>query len=213
MFPVRALPKENSHHEYPFMELTSVIPSFALRHRAILSTIPKAQWGWEAGFLVALTSWLEAMRWVPESTAHATFLELALDFEAFSGHALPSSPSAKFVAPALPLQERARVLRVALIIMRRHVLHGSLFPGKLIARANSLSPFGAGCHMGLNMRPYFAAPNAMIHQIDALQRYTEGRWISQQMVRLGGVLPPSHLPPLPSFPPRVKNMLPPAVGD
>ena len=115
------------------------------------------------------------MRWVPESTAHVTFLELALDFEAFSGHAIPSPPSAKFVAPALPLQERARVLRVALIIIRRHVLHGSLFPGKLIARANSLSPFGAGCHIGLNVRPYFAAPNAMIHQIDALQQYMEGR--------------------------------------
>ena len=44
------------------------------------------------------------------------------------------------------------------------------------------------------MRTYFAAPNAMIHQIDALQQYMEGRWIARQMVRLGGVPPLSHLP-------------------
>ena len=213
MFPGRTVPKENSFQGYPFMELTAVIPSFALKHRAILSNIPSAQWGWETGFLVALTSWLEALRWVPESTAHVTLLELALDFEAFSGRALPSSPSAKFAAITLPLQERARVLRVALIIMRRHVEHGSLFPGKLIARANSLYPFGAGCHMGLNTRPYFAAPNAMIQQIDALQRYVEGRWICQQMNRLGGAPPPSPLPSLLTPTPRVKGKLPLTAGN
>ena len=53
-----------------------------------------------------------------------TFVELALDFEAHSGRAMPASPGAELQAIVLSLHERSRVLRTALAVLQRHVTAG-----------------------------------------------------------------------------------------
>ena len=49
-----------------------------------------------------------------------TFIELALDFEATAGRALPPTPQSSLQGVALSLHERARVLRVAFVALKRH---------------------------------------------------------------------------------------------
>ena len=51
-----------------------------------------------------------------------SFMVLALDFECFAGRILPAPPQALFWATALPLPERAPVVKLALTIMQRHAV-------------------------------------------------------------------------------------------
>ena len=142
-----------------------MVPDTAV-HQATLFPMSAAQWGWEPGFLPALPAWLAALRWQPLD-GQVTFLEMAFYFEA-SGYSLPGIPGAKYMVISLSFQERARVLRPALVNTQRHAAVGSLFPGQFVARASSLTPLGAGCHMGLSARPYFSSPGSMVRQLEAL---------------------------------------------
>ena len=63
-------------------------------------------------FLADLLRWLRALTWTQEAGT-VTFLELALDFEEFAQRTLPHVPQAKFKGTTLSLQERGRVLRLA----------------------------------------------------------------------------------------------------
>ena len=67
-----------------------------------------------------LLSWLGALVWADE-VGTVSFLELAMDFEAHAGRALPAAPQAAFRGTSLPLQERARVLRLALTTLGKLV--------------------------------------------------------------------------------------------
>ena len=82
-------------------------------------------------------------------------MELALDFEAHSGRALPATLSAVLKAEVMSLHERARVLRVAMSILQKHVVQGSLMCGETTSRANSLVPMGAVLMVGLTACPHF----------------------------------------------------------
>ena len=61
-------------------------------------------------FLTELLSWLGELVWSDE-VGTVTYLELAMDFEAHAGRALPSAPQARFKGLSVPLQERGRGLR------------------------------------------------------------------------------------------------------
>ena len=65
-----------------------------------------------------------------------------MDFEAHAGMALPSAPQAQFKGLALPLQERGRVLHLALSHLQKMVVRGSLFPAGAMPRCGSLVPLG-----------------------------------------------------------------------
>ena len=71
-----------------------------------------------------------------------TFLELALDFEEFAQRTLPHAPQAKFKGTTLSLQERGRVLRLAIASAQRLVTKGQLHPARIATRCNSLVPLG-----------------------------------------------------------------------
>ena len=51
-----------------------------------------SEWGWEPAFLVDLLLWLAQLHWMPLGAGQVTFIELALDFEATAGRALPPTP-------------------------------------------------------------------------------------------------------------------------
>ena len=80
---------------------------------------------------------------------------MALDFEAHCGRALPATLSTVLNAELMPLHERARVLRVALSVLQKHVVQGSLQCGEMTSRANALVPMGAGLMVGLTACQYF----------------------------------------------------------
>ena len=82
-------------------------------------------------------------------------MELALDFEVHSGRMLPVAPSAVLKAELMSLHKQAKLLRVALAVLHKHVLQGRLVGGELTGRANSLLPMGAGLMVGLTASPYF----------------------------------------------------------
>ena len=127
---------------------------------------------------------------VDRQAQHSHISGDGLDFEEFSQRTLPQAPQARFKGHTLPLQERVRVLRLALCTVQKLVTSGSLHPTKVITRATSLVPLGGPTQAGLNRRPCFTRKHAMMKHI---------AWLSQS--RGGGrarslyVTPPQPPPP------------------
>ena len=104
-----------------------------------------------------------------------SFLELAMDFEAHAKRALPAAPQPAFRGPALPLQERARVLQLALATLGKLVTSDCLHPARVVTRCASLIPLGGPLLCGLSRRPYFACREAMVHHVKEWASYCEAR--------------------------------------
>ena len=96
-----------------------------------------------------------------------------MDFEAHSKRALPAAPRAELRGTALPLQERGRVLRLALTTLDKLVQTGSLHPARVVTRCSSLVPLGGPLLSGLSRRPYFACREEMRHHVKELAEYHE----------------------------------------
>ena len=79
-----------------------------------------SKWAWERAFLVDLLLRLAQLHWMPPGAGQVTFIKLALDFEATAGRALPPTLQSSLQGVALSLHERARVLRVAFVALKRH---------------------------------------------------------------------------------------------
>ena len=79
--------------------------------------------------------------------------ELALDYEAFVGRALPASPDHRLRGTRLPLGERAQILRKAVGLAERHLAAGTLLSGAPLGRCCSLPPLG-----GPRVRRTFGLP-------------------------------------------------------
>ena len=111
-------------------ELVGPLPCPELLPIAVRNMSP-SEWGWERAFLVDLLLWLAQLHWVPPGEVQVTFIELALDFEATAGRALPPTPQSSLQGVALSLQEWARVLRVAFMALKRHSVGPPPFLGYL----------------------------------------------------------------------------------
>ena len=129
-------------------------------------------------FLADLLCWLRELHWAPEPGT-VTFLELALDFEEFAQRTLPHAPQAKFKGTTLSLQERGRVLRLAMANAQRLVTKGHLHPARVVTRCSSLVPLGGPALCGLNCRPYFTCRSAMNMHVQQLAAYCERTWATK----------------------------------
>ena len=138
----------------------------------------KPEWQWEMPFLADILRWLRALTWSQEPGT-VTFLELALDFEEFAQRTLPHAPQAKFKGTTLSLQERGRVLRLAITSAQRLLTKGQLHPACIVTRCNSLVPLGGPALCGLNRRPYFACRAALHTHILKLAEYCEHAWTAK----------------------------------
>ena len=114
------------------------------------------------------------MVWTDE-VGTVTYPELAMDFEARAGRALPSAPQARFRGLCLSLRERGRVLRLAVGHLQKLVVAGSLLPAQAQTRCGALVPLEGPQLCGLNRRPYFNRRKEMIHHVKEPQEYCEGR--------------------------------------
>ena len=118
---------------------------------------------------------LYLLNMIPNSLNH-------VDFEATAKRALPAAPASRLCAQVLSLHERARVLRMAMTVLSKHVVSGTLYKGGMTCRARSLVSLGAGVMAGLTARPYFASGVEMSVQLRALKAYCEERHAAHMAV-------------------------------
>ena len=104
------------------------------------------------------------------------YVELALDFEATSGRALPVRPEHTLRMTVLPLQERAVVLRQAAQALQPHLLVGRLLPAEESPRCHSLIALGGCTCLGLKGCPYFAARGDMVRMLEGLAAHCVTQW-------------------------------------
>ena len=90
---------------------------------------------------VKLVSWAFMLCWQEGEVSYA---ELAMDFEATSGRALPARPEHALRMIVLPLQERVAVTRQAVQVLRPHLLLARLLQAEKSPRCHSLIALG-GC--------------------------------------------------------------------
>ena len=79
---------------YPFGELCGPKPQPDVGAMFTINDILPYKWRWEPAFRDALLSWLRELQWEP-GLGQVTFVELALDFQAHAGRAMPASPGAE----------------------------------------------------------------------------------------------------------------------
>ena len=80
--------------------------------------------------------------------AEVSLAELALDYEAFVGRALPASPDHRLRGTRLPLGERAQVLCKAVWLAERQLAAGALLSGPRWGAVACSSPLGGAYARG-----------------------------------------------------------------
>ena len=98
----------------------------------------------------------------PEEVSWA---ELALDYEAFVGRALPASSDHRLRGTRLPLGEQAHILHKAAGLVERHLVAGTLLCGTPMGACCSLLPLGGRVCAGLSARPFFSARHEVMLQL------------------------------------------------
>ena len=105
---------------------------------------------------------------IPRAHWQVSFMELALDSEAFAGRPLPPAPQSKFVGGDMSLQEKGRALR-CITLVGRATERQSIFPAKMTHHCRSLTSMGAGTVMGPEGRPIFTKPLAVWKHLERLR--------------------------------------------
>ena len=117
-----------------------------------------------------------------------SFMELALDFEAFARRPLPLAPQSKFPGGDMSFQDKGRVLRLIVTLLGRAIEQESIFPAKKTHHCRYLTSMGASTTMGLEGRPIFTRPTAVWNHLERLRlRGSKSRGHAPQsaMPRLG----------------------------
>ena len=133
-------------------------------------------------FLLAMVAWLQDLQWLPvdDTLPHGhgqvSFMELALDFETHAGRPLPPTPQPRFTGTELSLQEKGRVVRLAVTLMGKAAGRESILPARITNHCRSLVPLGAGPVVGVKGRPLFTRPMAVWHHLKRLQKYNAEWW-------------------------------------
>ena len=137
-----------------------------------VSSIPEKPaarlWPYSAASLRAILAWLAALQWTKQGTV--SNIELALDFEIFTGKALqPSERSARTSNPAMA--ERGNLLWTMMGCLKRLCDQLSLptpWPARREDRVGSLCSVGAGeVWGGMTPRPVFAGGAETIAALEA----------------------------------------------
>ena len=133
-----------------------------------------------------MNAWLQDLEWLaaddtlPHGHGHVFFMELALDFESQAGRPLPPIPQSRFAGTELSLQEKGRVVRLAVTLMGKAAGRESVLPAPITNHCRSLVLLGAGPVVGVKGRPLFTRPMAVWHHLKRLQRYNSEQWAQQQ---------------------------------
>ena len=182
LFPVeqRKAPQE----QYPWHQLQPPFPRPTKTCLPAMGQLPR-DWKWGPDFQPAVLRWLSELQWLPrddslpEAHRQVSFMELALDFESYTGRPLPLTPQTRFKGGEMSLQEKGRVLRLAVSLLGKAAGRESILPAGFTNRCRSLVPLGAGTTAGVKGRPIFTRPAAVWHQ-----QYSAKRWAQQQQAKV-----------------------------
>ena len=130
---------------------------------------------WPQDFIHHLVRWARALARML-GPAEVSWADLALDYEAFVGWALPASPDHRLRGTRLPLGERAHILRKAVGLAECHLAAGVMLSGAPLGRCRSLLPLGGRVCAGLSARPYFAACHDVMLQLMRLAARYHNSW-------------------------------------
>ena len=157
----------------------------------MLGPLPR-EWRWGPDLLPVVLSWLLELQWLdlppaeerhPKAHWQVSFMELAIDFEAYASRQLPPAPQSRFQGGDMSLQEKARVMRLITTLQGCSVGKESILPAKLTNSCKSLIPMGAGAVMGLEGRPLLTKPRNVWKHLQRLRKYGEHRWAQRQRQR------------------------------
>ena len=168
-------PKTKQGSGYPFWQFIGPLPRPEHREKLRIRQPTAQEWRWDSDFRDDLLRWVNELVWIP-GKGQVSFMELAMDFECFAARTLPASPQAVYRATALPLPERARVLKLALATLQKLSVAGAVLPGGVLTKCSSLVPLGAPTVVGVSARPYFTRRPDMLKLLQNLQEYCELRW-------------------------------------
>ena len=138
LFPIQ--PHKVPREDYPWYQLQPP------RSRAQRTTLPamgalSKDWKWGTDFLSAMIAWLQEMEWLPaddtlpQGHGHVSFMESALDLETHAGRPLPPTPQSRFAGTELSLQEKGRLVRLAVTLMGKAAGRESILPARITTTA------------------------------------------------------------------------------
>ena len=102
-------PRPRPRNPFPWDDFVGPLPGDTIRNQPRLRRGAPPGWRCPQDFVQDLVKWARALTWMP-GPAEVTMAELALDYEAFSGRALPASPDPHLRVTRMPLGERAQIL-------------------------------------------------------------------------------------------------------
>ena len=123
-----------------------------------------------------MVRWARALAWMP-GPAEVSWAELALDYEAFVGRALPASPDHRLQRTRLPLGERAQIVRKVVGLAERHLVAGTLLSGAPLGRCRSLLPPGGRVCAELSARLFFAVRHEVMPQLMRMATHCRDSWV------------------------------------
>ena len=126
-------PRPRPRNPYLWDDFVGPLLGDTIRHQPRLRPGTPPDWRWPRDFIRDLGRWARALSWMP-GPADISWAELALDYEAFVGRALPGSSDHRLRGTRLPLAERAQVLRKAAGRSERHLVAGTLLGGAVLGR-------------------------------------------------------------------------------
>ena len=162
----------------------------------MLGPLPR-EWRWGPDLLPMVLNWLSELQWLdlppaeerqPRAHWQVSFMELAINFEAYAGRQLPPAPQSRFQGGDMSLQEMARVMRLITTLLGRSVGKESILPAKLTNNCRSLIPMGAGAD-GAGGAPPLHETTRPLEPVDVgkhlhrLRKYGEERWAQRQQLR------------------------------
>ena len=174
LFPIqtRNVPRE----EYPWYQPQPPRPRAQRTSLPAMGALSR-DWKWGTDFLPAMVAWLQDLEWLPaddtllQGHGHVSFMELALDFETHAGRPLPPTPQSRFAGTELSLQEKGRVMRLAVTLMGKAAWKESILPARISNHCRSLVPLRAGPVVGVKGRLLFTRPMAVWHHLKRVQKY------------------------------------------
>ena len=180
--------RKEPRNTYPWHLLQLPQPQGVPTPPPVLGAMPR-EWRWGPDLLPMVIRWTTELQWLtmppterrrPQAHWQVSYMELALDFEAYAGRQLPPAPQSRFVGGEMPLQEKARVLRLITTLMGRAVGQDTILPAKMTNHCKTLIPMGAGLVMGLEERPLFTRPLEVSRHLQRLRAYGEERSAQRQ---------------------------------
>ena len=148
MFPAQF--RKEPRNKYPWHQIQLPQTKRRATPVPVLGPLPK-EWRWGPDLLPAVLSWLSELQWLdlppaeeryPRAHWQVSFMELAIDLEAYAGRQLPPAPRSQFQGGDMSLQEKARVMRLITTLLGRSVGKESILPAKLTNSCKSLIPMG-----------------------------------------------------------------------